>query len=216
MTLSPLSAFQPTSLDFIANPYPVYAALRDLGPIHYHPEINLWLVPRHADVTALLRDRRFGRTYLHLATHAEMGRPDEPPEHAPFWHVIRNGMLDREPPDHTRLRSLVSKAFTPQRVENLRGKIEQVAGTIFDADGAPHPNGAIELHDGDGELVVRIEADANGNFYTTEALPLPDVSLFPTALSSDGKRQRSMPWPTSSAACNVCHVGRQVIQLLEG
>ena len=130
--MTPLSAFQPTSLDFIAHPYPVYATLRDLGPIHYHPDSNLWLVPRHADVSSLLRDRRFGRTYLHLATHAEMGRPDEPPEHAPFWHVIRNGMLDREPPDHTRLRNLVSKAFTPRTIEKLRPRIHEIVEQLVD------------------------------------------------------------------------------------
>lgn len=89
------------------------------------------------------------------------------------------------------------------------------AGTIYDADGAPHPDGSIELRTGDGALIVRIEADASGNFYTTEELPLPDTPLFPTAVSDDEQRRRSMPWPTASAACNVCHVGGQVIQLLE-
>lgn len=133
MTLSPaLAAFQPTELAFVANPYPVYAALRHLGPIHYHPEANLWLVTRHADVTALLRDKRFGRTYLHLASHADMGRPDEPSDHAPFWHVIRNGMLDREPPDHTRLRNLVSKAFTPRTIEKLRPRIHEIVDKLVD------------------------------------------------------------------------------------
>ncbi len=121
-----LAAFDPTAHEFVANPYPVYAALRELGPIHYDARSNLWLVTRHVDVTALLRDRRFGRTYLHLATHAEMGRPDEPPEQAPFWNVNRNGMLDREPPDHTRLRNLVSKAFTPRTVEQLRPRIHEI------------------------------------------------------------------------------------------
>ena len=90
------------------------------------------------------------------------------------------------------------------------------AGTMYDADGAPHIDGALELRDGGGQLVLRVEADSNGNFYTTEPLPLPDMPLFPTVLSSDGKRSRSMPFPTRSAACNVCHVGRQAISLPEG
>jgi hypothetical protein len=89
------------------------------------------------------------------------------------------------------------------------------AGTIYDVDGAPHPDGSLELHGGDGVLVVRIEADSNGNFYTTRALPLPDSPLLPTVLSDDEQRRRSMPWPTNSAACNVCHVGGQVIRLPE-
>lgn len=87
------------------------------------------------------------------------------------------------------------------------------AGTIYDADGAPHPDGSVELRTVEGELAARIEADANGNFYTTAALPLPDSPLFPTAISDDEQRRRSMPFPTASAACNVCHAGGQVIQL---
>lgn len=90
------------------------------------------------------------------------------------------------------------------------------AGTMYDADGAPHSDGAVDLKTGDGTLVLRIHADSNGNFYTTEPLPLPDTPLFPTALSSDGERSRSMPFPTNSAACNVCHAGGAGIRLPEG
>jgi hypothetical protein len=61
-----------------------------------------------------------------------MGRPEDPPEHAPFWHVIRNGMLDVEPPDHTRLRRLVSRAFTPRTVERLRGTVQEVTDRLVD------------------------------------------------------------------------------------
>ena len=68
-------------------------------------------------MNALLRDRRLGRTYLHLASHEEMGRAPDTEWHEPFWHLIRNGILDMEPPDHTRVRRLVSKAFTPAFVE---------------------------------------------------------------------------------------------------
>ena len=89
-------------------------------PIWYHEPTDHWLVSRYADVNALLRDRRFGRTYHHVATHAEMGRPEEPDWHGPFWHLIRSGILDMEPPDHTRVRALVSKAFTPRMVEGMR------------------------------------------------------------------------------------------------
>ena len=71
------------------------------------------------DVDALLRDRRFGRTYLHMATHEEMGRPTPPEWHSPFWDLINAGILDMEPPDHTRVRKLVSKAFTPKFVERF-------------------------------------------------------------------------------------------------
>jgi cytochrome P450 len=127
-----LSGFAPHDPAFIANPYPVYAELRDAGRIHYFEETNQWIVPHHADVTALLRDRRFGRTYHHLATHAEMGRPEDPEVTREFWHLIRNGILDMEPPDHTRVRRLVSKAFTPRMVEALRPTVQRLMDGLVD------------------------------------------------------------------------------------
>ena len=72
-----LAAFSPSDPAFVADPYPAYTELRRLGPIHYDARTDHWLVTRHADVSALLRDKRLGRTYLHAATHAEMGRPEE-------------------------------------------------------------------------------------------------------------------------------------------
>lgn len=125
-----LAAFQPQEIGFIADPYPAYDELRRAGRIHYDERTDHWLITRHADVNALLRDRRFGRTYLHLAPHEEMGHPPDPEAQAPFWHVIRNGMLDREPPDHTRLRSLVSKAFTPRRVAEMRDTIQRIVDSL--------------------------------------------------------------------------------------
>jgi unspecific monooxygenase len=125
--------FAPDDLAFIADPYPVYAELRERAPVVYDAATDHWLVSRYEDVNALLRDRRFGRTYLHTATHADMGRPDDPPELDPFWHLIRSGILDMEPPDHTRVRALVSKAFTPRVVESLRPAIEGKMTELVDA-----------------------------------------------------------------------------------
>jgi cytochrome P450 len=112
-------AFDPWSRSFVAHPYDVYARLRADEPVSFFEPTGQWLISRYDDVNALLRDRRLGRTYLHVASHEEMGRPPDPGHLAPFWHLIRNGMLDREPPDHTRLRRLVSQAFTPRRVAAL-------------------------------------------------------------------------------------------------
>jgi cytochrome P450 len=124
--------FSPHDVGFIANPYPVYAELRARGRIHYNPDTRQWMIPHFEDVNALLRDRRFGRTYLHLATHAEMGKPDDPDYTKPFWHLIRNGILDMEPPDHTRVRRLVVKAFTPRRVEELRPTVQRLMDGLVD------------------------------------------------------------------------------------
>jgi cytochrome P450 len=125
--------FAPTDLDFIADPYPLYAELRAEEPVRYDEATDHWLISRYEDVNALLRDRRFGRTYRHLAGHAEMGRPDPPEWHAPFWDLINAGILDMEPPNHTRVRRLVSKAFTPRFVEGLRPRVQAIMDDLVDA-----------------------------------------------------------------------------------
>ncbi len=129
--------FDPTDPTFIADPYPVYRRLRDDHPVLWNPETGQWLISRHDDVNRLLRDRRLGRTDLHRATHTEMGRPEPPAWHAPFHELNDAGMLDMEPPDHTRIRRLVLKAFTPPTVEAMRGRIQAIVDGLIDAfDGA--------------------------------------------------------------------------------
>ena len=122
--------FAPTDVGFIADPYGDYAELRERAPVLYDELTDHWLVSRYEDVDALLRDRRFGRTYLHVATHEEMGRPAPPELHGPFWALINAGILDMEPPDHTRVRKLVSKAFTPRYVEGLRPRVQAIVDRL--------------------------------------------------------------------------------------
>src|SRR3954467_8599115 len=122
--------FDPWSPAFVAYPYDVYAALREHAPVVRFEPTGQWLVSRHDDVKALLHDRRLGRTYLHVATHEELGRPAEAAHLAPVGHLLHNGMLDRAPPDHSRLRRLVLKAFTPRRVEALRPTVERIADDL--------------------------------------------------------------------------------------
>jgi cytochrome P450 len=139
-------AFDPWSPSFVAYPYDVYARLRDEAPVTFFEPTGQWLISCYEDVNTLLRDRRLGRTYLHVATHEEMGRPPDPDYLAPFWHLIRNGMLDREPPDHTRLRRLVSQAFTPRRVEALRPTVQRIADRLV----------GDFIADGGGDLIARV------------------------------------------------------------
>lgn len=131
--------FDPWDPAFLADPYPAYAELRARGRVHWFEPTNQWLVPHHADVSALLRDRRLGRTYQHRFTHEEFGRTAPPPEHEPFHTLNDHGMLDLEPPDHTRIRRLVSKAFTPRTVERLkpyvRGLADELASALVAAGG---------------------------------------------------------------------------------
>ncbi|MFB7219799.1 cytochrome P450 [Streptomyces sp. NPDC056227] len=127
------ATFDPWSPAFVSDPYPAYTALRAAGRVHRFEPTNQWLVPHYADVSALLRDRRLGRTYLHRFTHEEFGRTPPPAAHEPFTTLNGQGILDLEAPDHTRIRRLVSKAFTPRTVEQLVPTVQRLAAELVDS-----------------------------------------------------------------------------------
>ena len=124
--------YRPSDPDFIADPYPVFAELRERHPVIHDQATNQWVISRHEDVARLLRDRHLGRTYHHVATDTDFGRTPPPTWHAPFYELNDAGMLDLEPPDHTRLRRLVSKAFTPRRVTDMAPRVQAVVDALVD------------------------------------------------------------------------------------
>jgi cytochrome P450 len=83
-------------------------------------------------VEAILRDRRFGRQITHLPQSEALALPPEPPELKPFYEVDRRGMLELEPPAHTRLRGLVQKAFMARQIERLRPRIAELSHQLID------------------------------------------------------------------------------------
>lgn len=111
---------------FVRDPYPLLARLREEAPVFFDPALDRVFLTRHADIAAVLRDRRFGRSVLHRYTRDELGWPPPDPRQAHFDAFNGNHLLDSEPPKHTRLRSLVGLAFTPRRVETLTGRIEAI------------------------------------------------------------------------------------------
>ncbi|HEY5860773.1 MAG TPA: cytochrome P450 [Actinomycetota bacterium] len=117
---------------FIADPYPVLNALREAAPVFWNPRTNQWALTRFHDVSATLRDRRLGRSYSHLYTHGEVGRSEPDPRWAAFHRHERWSLLCLEPPDHTRIRRLISKVFTPRAVAALRPSIEQFSAELLD------------------------------------------------------------------------------------
>ncbi|MCR9165388.1 MAG: hypothetical protein ACE37F_35215 [Nannocystaceae bacterium] len=91
-----------------------------------------------------------------------------------------------------------------------------VAGTIYGPDGEPASDAMLELRTapaGGGELVASVEADAYGNVFSTEPLPLPEQPLFVRLESSGGVLAAAMPFPISSGACNHCHAGGFKVRL---
>ena len=126
--------FNPNDPTFIRNPYPVYRELHTTHPIFYDDPSQMWLFARHEDVASMLRNRRFfGRSILHLVDRAELDLPPENPDHDSFSNLGRHSMMDKEPPEHTRLRGLVHLAFTPKRVRELQDRIQQIANDLIDA-----------------------------------------------------------------------------------
>ena len=124
--------YVPADPAFIADPYPALARLRADAPVAYDEPTGQWLVSRFADVDGLLRDRRLGRTFLHVASTVEWGRPEPPAWQDPFWRLQRNQLIDMEPPDHTRLRRLVLSAFTPRTVASQRPRIQGIVDGLVD------------------------------------------------------------------------------------
>ena len=133
--------FNPLDPEVVADPYPTYHRLRKEAPV-YHSPLGFWVLTRYDDVVSALRDPRLIKEPLAAFVAARMGTP------VPAMGV---SMLDRDPPDHTRLRSLVSKAFTPRVVEGLRPKIQHIV---------------------DG-LLAKVEANGSMDLIEEFAYPLP-------------------------------------------
>ena len=114
--------FNPMDPEFVADPYPMYHRLRTDDPVH-HSALGFWVLTRYDDVVAALRDPRLAKEAIASFVAARFGAP------VPAMGL---SMLDRDPPDHTRLRGLVSKAFTPRVVEGLRPRIQQIVDGLLD------------------------------------------------------------------------------------
>jgi cytochrome P450 len=123
--------FDPTDPAFLADPYPALATLRESGPAHFDERLQRWLVTRHADVRACLRDRRLGRNFRHVGSEEEFGAEALDARWTAFWDVERWSLLWIEPPEHTRIRKLVAAAFTPRGVEALRAPARELADALL-------------------------------------------------------------------------------------
>ncbi len=115
---------------FLADPYPAFDRLREAAPVWKAP-FGRWLLTRYDDCSLLLRDRRFGKDYSDPEALTRRFGPTalEEPAVVELSHML----LMRDPPDHTRLRGLVSKAFTARRIEALRQRVREMAERLIDA-----------------------------------------------------------------------------------
>ena len=125
----------PTDAAFVQNPYRFYERARKTGPLFHWQEYGLVCATSAAAVGAILRDRRFGREV------PEEARKAVPDHLRPFYAVEAHSMLELEPPRHTRLRSLVLRAFTSRRIAALQPDIAALSHQLIDA----FPSGEVDL-----------------------------------------------------------------------
>ncbi|MBN9314394.1 MAG: cytochrome P450 [Devosia sp.] len=123
---------------FYRDPYAFYDAVHAASPTFFWDNYGHWCFTGFKDVNALLRDKRFGRQILHLMSREQLGMPPPKAHTAAFDQTEKYSLLTLEPPSHTRLRSLVNRAFVSRNVEQLRPRIERLANELvdgFEADG---------------------------------------------------------------------------------
>jgi cytochrome P450 len=115
---------------FKADPYPFYKRLRDEAPVFpmvLPGRLKVWLVTRYDDVVTVLRDERFPKDHNNVP-----GQAAQPPRVPAVFKPLIQHMLNADPPDHTRLRSLVQRAFTPGLVEGMRARVQAIADRLLD------------------------------------------------------------------------------------
>jgi len=171
--------FNPLSPDFIRNPYPHYARLRENDPVHINAH-GAFVASRHAEASLVLRDKRFGKNYVER-TIRRYG-PDIMNE--PVFRNFALTMLQQDPPDHTRLRGLVVKAFTARRVEDMRPRIQQIVDDNLDQI---IPQGRMDLiEDFAYRLPVTVICDMLG-------IPPEHREMFYTGARSSGRILEPVP-----------------------
>ena len=107
---------------FLADPYPQLSELRKVGKPVWHEELGIFLAATHADSNAVLRNRSLGRIF----------QPKEPSDQWDTFNWLHaDSILDSEPPKHSRLRSLVMKAFNPKKIESMRPDVERITQKLL-------------------------------------------------------------------------------------
>ena len=135
MTISTIERLNPFIPEVIQDPYTFYRSYRELDPVHWglaaNPRLSgSWYLFRYQDVMQVLDSPKFGREAAKVRDDGE-GAP-VPPAYRGFRTVVNNWMVFRDPPDHTRLRSLVNKVFSPKMIENIRPVIFDIADSLLD------------------------------------------------------------------------------------
>jgi cytochrome P450 len=148
-----LSLAQLLTPTYIANPYALYSQLRAQEPVFWDEQANAWVLTRYRDVASALRDQRFASARMDIGTE---WIPEElQAKLSPAVRALTRQMLFQNPPDHTRLRGLVAKAFVPRIIEGLRPRIQQLVDELLDT----------------------VQSEGQMNFINDFARPLPAIVI---------------------------------------
>jgi len=125
--------YDPTDPGTIADPFPIFEHLRAEDPVHYSEPLGGWMLTRFDDVSAALRDPRLSSD--RISPFMELLPDDERAEMGELWRSLSSWAVFSDPPNHTRLRALFQKAFTPRVVERIRGEITSIVDERLTAVG---------------------------------------------------------------------------------
>jgi cytochrome P450 len=121
-----------SSPDFITDPYPLYDALREEDPVHWSDEWGVWVLTTYEDTSSVLRDPTHFSSVGRFSALLDQLPPEVQPDIARLRQHYSGGLIQSDPPDHTRLRSLIRLAFTPRVIEGYRDRIQSVVDGLID------------------------------------------------------------------------------------
>jgi cytochrome P450 len=177
------------SSEFKADPYPFYRRLRETAPVHRVklPDGQMaWLVTRYDDVVRVLTDDRFAKDAFRVLSKDQLAAsPWLAKLLTPLLMPLARHMLNRDPPDHTRLRALVQQAFSPRLVEGMRGRIQTLADELFD----------------------RVQHQGRMDLITDYALPIPTTVIAEMLGVPVADRHKFHRWSSAMLAAGATRFG---------
>ena len=158
------------SKEFMEDPYPVLRKLRDEDPVHWSDSIGGWILTRYDDMLTTFKETTRYSNEGRLAKAVAYLPPESRAESKTFEdHYSQKSLIHSDPPDHTRFRSLVTKAFNPRVVESMRPRMQEIVNELFDA---VQPSGRMDvIKDLAVPLPVTVLAEILG-------VPKSDLSFF--------------------------------------
>lgn len=168
---------------FTQDPYPTYRALRESDPVHWSEHWGVWVLTRYADIIAVLKDSATYSNAGRFAALVETLPPEAGEATATISQHNASGMLQSDPPDHTRLRGLIRLAFTPRMVEALRPRVEMLVDDYLDA---VDPSGFDLIQDLSFRLPITVILDLMG-LPVSDAGRIAELATAVASLQSTGK-----------------------------